>query len=99
MKHQCIRCGRPLKDPESIRRGYGPECFAAKVDWEQNRIDFESDFDEESQVVLSAMETRTLLVHSIPCPSCGYKCLNPISWTESSCTICKARHNKHIFTL
>lgn len=23
----CIRCGRPLTDPESIERGYGPECF------------------------------------------------------------------------
>jgi hypothetical protein len=23
----CIRCGRPLTDPQSIERGYGPECF------------------------------------------------------------------------
>lgn len=23
----CIRCSRPLTDPESIERGYGPECF------------------------------------------------------------------------
>lgn len=23
----CIRCGRPLTDPESIERGFGPECF------------------------------------------------------------------------
>lgn len=23
----CIRCGKPLTDPQSIERGYGPECF------------------------------------------------------------------------
>ena len=23
----CIRCGRTLTDPQSVRRGYGPECF------------------------------------------------------------------------
>ena len=23
----CVRCGRALTDPESIERGYGPECF------------------------------------------------------------------------
>lgn len=23
---RCIRCGRPLRDPESIARGMGPEC-------------------------------------------------------------------------
>ena len=23
----CGRCGRPLVDPESIERGFGPECF------------------------------------------------------------------------
>jgi hypothetical protein len=28
--HCCIRCGRSLSDPESIRRGFGPVC-AAKI--------------------------------------------------------------------
>ncbi|HLO27571.1 MAG TPA: DUF6011 domain-containing protein, partial [Anaerolineales bacterium] len=23
---RCIKCGRPLSDPESIARGMGPEC-------------------------------------------------------------------------
>lgn len=23
---RCIRCGRTLSDPESIARGYGPDC-------------------------------------------------------------------------
>ncbi len=22
----CIKCGKPLTDPESVRLGYGPEC-------------------------------------------------------------------------
>ena len=25
---RCIRCGRTLKDPQSIRRHYGPVCAA-----------------------------------------------------------------------
>lgn len=25
--HRCIRCGRPLTNPKSIRRGMGPVCF------------------------------------------------------------------------
>ena len=27
----CIRCGRPLTDPESIERGYGPECYGLRT--------------------------------------------------------------------
>ena len=26
---RCIKCGRPLRDPESIARGMGPECAGA----------------------------------------------------------------------
>ena len=26
---RCIKCGRPLRDPESIARGMGPECAVA----------------------------------------------------------------------
>lgn len=25
----CGKCGRPLSDPESIERGYGPDCWGA----------------------------------------------------------------------
>lgn len=28
MYSKCQRCGRKLTDPESIQRGYGPECWA-----------------------------------------------------------------------
>ena len=27
MYRVCQRCGRPLTDPESQARGYGPECY------------------------------------------------------------------------
>jgi hypothetical protein len=27
---RCIKCGRPLRDPESIARGMGPECAGAR---------------------------------------------------------------------
>lgn len=25
----CGKCGKPLRDPESLHRGYGPECWTA----------------------------------------------------------------------
>ena len=27
MYSKCQKCGKKLTDPESIRRGYGPECW------------------------------------------------------------------------
>ncbi len=36
-KPKCGNCGRCLKDKESIKRGYGPVCFA-KVEREQEQI-------------------------------------------------------------
>lgn len=27
MVHKCRKCGKKLTDPESIKRGYGPECW------------------------------------------------------------------------
>jgi len=35
---RCIRCGRTLKDPQSIRRHYGPVC-AAHIAKERDRDD------------------------------------------------------------
>lgn len=26
MRGKCLRCGKPLSDPESLKRGYGPVC-------------------------------------------------------------------------
>lgn len=27
MAHKCRKCGKKLTDPESIKRGFGPECW------------------------------------------------------------------------
>jgi len=95
---KCLRCGKLLTDPESIRRGYGPECFRIQIDWKQNRIGFSENLDEKVNIQ-TALEQRIDLVHNTKCPSCGYKDLKPISWTESSCLICKLKGNKHIFKI
>jgi len=29
---RCIRCGRALKDPTSLGRGVGPDCWAKQLD-------------------------------------------------------------------
>ena len=29
MYSKCQKCGRKLTDPESIKRGYGPECWGS----------------------------------------------------------------------
>lgn len=40
----CARCNRPLRDPESIRRGFGPVCWKKGLrqwwaeDGENNRL-------------------------------------------------------------
>ncbi len=33
---RCLICHRPLSDPESVRRGIGPICFARKIDDDLN---------------------------------------------------------------
>lgn len=43
---KCQKCGKKLTDPESIKRGYGPECwnsltahyYRSPVDWENYRV-------------------------------------------------------------
>lgn len=44
MYSKCQKCGKKLTDPESIKRGYGPECWyhltaqAHAVDWEKYKV-------------------------------------------------------------
>lgn len=33
----CQKCGKKLSDPESMRRGYGPECWAVISGIEHDR--------------------------------------------------------------
>jgi hypothetical protein len=44
MSTTCGKCNRPLKDPKSIERGYGPDCWrkikaAASKEAEENEKD------------------------------------------------------------
>lgn len=34
----CIRCGRTLTVPDSIRKGYGPECYSKKERLKQGNL-------------------------------------------------------------
>lgn len=36
---KCLRCNRPLKDPESVKRGYGPICWAMVQPELENEMD------------------------------------------------------------
>lgn len=47
MYAKCQKCGKKLTDPESMRRGYGPEC------WEQLtgiRVDFSGNAPESENI-------------------------------------------------
>ena len=95
---RCKICNKPLTDPESIAKGVGPIC-STKVSFEARQLDMMGDFREDPEKLLEAMAKRSDEVHAIPCPQCGYKCLKPISWSKSTCIICKLNHDNHIFDL
>ena len=45
---KCARCGRDLKDANSIARGFGPVCWG-RVQAELEREDAETDTGEEKE--------------------------------------------------
>ena len=59
---RCKRCGRPLKSPISIKRGYGPTCYA-KVTKERSKVteqipDLNPEPDNQIQLPESEPEDR-----------------------------------------
>ena len=71
MYSKCQKCGRKLTDPESIERGYGPECWNGLTthyyphpeDWEKHKIpgqmtieDFLGDLKTESNSRILRLE-------------------------------------------
>lgn len=46
MTSKCGKCGRALKDPRSIKRGYGPNCWQ-KVKLEEAKKKEEQEQEEE----------------------------------------------------
>jgi hypothetical protein len=47
-KKHCRRCGRPLKDPVSIRRGYGPICYDKVMEKQCTQIDWGEFFKQNN---------------------------------------------------
>jgi hypothetical protein len=80
---------------ESVTRGIGPECASKEAFTMQMTLDMPDDSDS----ILEAMRTRTIKVQKIKCPQCGYKCLKPISWEQSTCVVCESGSQKHIFDI
>ena len=46
----CQKCGKKLTDPESMRRGYGPECWAQISGVEATGIEEKSEEDIPGQM-------------------------------------------------
>ena len=43
MDSKCQKCGKKLTDPESIKRGYGPECWnSLTAHYYRNSVDWEN---------------------------------------------------------
>ena len=43
MYSKCQKCGKKLTDPESIKRGYGPECWnSLTAHYYRNPVDWEN---------------------------------------------------------
>ncbi|MEU6340281.1 DUF6011 domain-containing protein [Streptomyces sp. NPDC046977] len=64
----CGKCDRPLKDPDSLRRGYGPECWRAmghgRYDVDQDALplgqdDEMGDAPRSHTVITDIVEPRT----------------------------------------
>lgn len=75
MYSKCQKCGKKLTDPESIKRGYGPECwnsltahyYRSPVDWENYRVPGQMNIE-----IFWIWEVGTMAIRKI-CPDCGTK--------------------------
>lgn len=55
MYSTCLRCGRPLKNPASAKRGYGNICYKKAKKLEQ-KIEAEEAATEEQENFLKEVE-------------------------------------------
>lgn len=86
---RCKICGKPLKNKKSLSIGIGPECQKAYTLFLSESI---PGFHNESGPILKAMCERTVLLEQTICPECGYKGLEPLSFTKAQCKKCKMIH-------
>ena len=73
---RCAQCGRPLSDPVSVARGYGPVCFK-KIQQHKNKdVPEVDDMDMGDEIDLSLI-------------SCNlYEPINPDQEEDASCLTC-----------
>lgn len=46
----CLRCGRPLTNKDSAKRGYGPGCYK-KIKAEEKKLDEVQKFNEVTEEI------------------------------------------------
>lgn len=62
MAEKCRKCNRPLEDPDSKRRGYGPYC------WEIHLQDIQDDnviYDKSHTTTVTSVDKSCKVEHSI----------------------------------
>lgn len=70
MYSKCQKCGRKLTDPESIERGYGPECWGSILP----HYSIEQEEPEESipgQMTIEDFLGGLKMEEKRICPKCG----------------------------
>lgn len=60
---RCKRCGKTLKDQESIDRGYGPECYEKRA--KGFKYQLEIDFNPLARRGLSMLEQYELVKRTL----------------------------------
>ena len=85
MYSKCQKCGKKLTDPESIKRGYGPECwnsltahyYRSPVDWENYRVPGQMNIEDFLDMGGGDNGTRPAVSRKDRkteiCPDCGTK--------------------------
>ena len=58
----CRRCNRPLKDPISIKRGYGPTCYAKTLQEENKTTNRIKQVEKE----ISLLKKQVYAIQTLP---------------------------------
>lgn len=99
MEERCKICSRIITSNKSKKRGVGSMCSKHADLAYSSLFELNEPFDKKSVEVLEAMNKRSSYVSTIKCPTCGYKCLKPVSWTHSSCIICQLSKRVHVYEI
>lgn len=95
MDVKCRRCGRKLTDPESRKRGYGPECWAKETGTEvvhrRKQLPGQVSIFDFPEVMDEAMAKNEIKI----CPVCNEKyirvgCISRKDNKTQICEVCGA---------